>query len=74
MTMPNDPVFEINDPVVDFRGDTAVVTGYRVIDDPGKSNRVTVHFDGEVAPRKTEYYASVFTKVESAPDEYPQPR
>lgn len=63
MTMPNDPVFQPGDRVVDFKGDTATVTSYRVIEELGKSNRVRVHVDGESEPRKTEYYANVFTKV-----------
>lgn len=61
--MPDDPFFEIGDSVMDFRGDTAVVTSYRVVPDMSKSNRVQVHFDHEPEPRKTEYYAGVFRKV-----------
>lgn len=64
MTMPNDPFFQKGDRVEDFRGDRATVLTYRVVDDPGKSNRVTVRWDTRVEENevdKTEYYANVFT-------------
>lgn len=65
MTLPNDPVFKVGDPVKSFRDRSAVVESYLVIDDPSKSNRVTVEWsDGLNNPDKTEYYASVFEKLQ----------
>lgn len=63
MSMPNDPFFQKGDRVEDFRGDKATVLTYRVVDDPGKSNRVTVRWDTRVEVDKTEYYATVFTML-----------
>ena len=64
--MPNDPVFDVGDSVVSSRGEEAVVMAYRVVDELGKSNRVTVqwvdHSNPRMNPDQTEYYASVFTK------------
>jgi len=62
MSMPDDPIFQPGDEVVSFRGDFATVTSYRVVDDPGKSNKVTVCWAGESATSPImEYYAGVFS-------------
>lgn len=63
MTMPNDPIFVPGDRVVSFRGELATVKEYRVIDEPGKSNRVTVQWDKDDPEDedKIEYYAGVFS-------------
>lgn len=62
MTMPNDPIFVAGDLVKDHRGELATVTGYRIVDQPGKSNRVTVTWDDHPEDEdKTEYYAGVFS-------------
>lgn len=62
MTMPNDPIFEKGDLVKDHRGHLATVRAYRVVEWPGKSNRVEVDWDDEEPGNdKTEYYAGVFS-------------
>lgn len=61
MAMPDDPTFQPGDEVISFRGDKATVVSYRVVDNPGKSNRVTVRWDGEDKEGPMEYYAGVFS-------------
>lgn len=69
MSMPDDLVFEIGDRVVS-RGEKATVTGYRVVDVPGKSNRVTVKWDDIERRDLTEYYARTFMKDDSPEPKY----
>lgn len=67
MTMPNDPVFEPGDEVVDYRGNKARVLTYLIVGNPGKSNRVTVEWHESADrsnPDKTDYYAGVFSHAD----------
>jgi hypothetical protein len=68
MSMPNDPFFQVGDLVEDFRGDRAIIRSYQVVEEPGKSNRVTVEWaapNRHKNPDKTEYYASVFSVLDN---------
>lgn len=64
MSMPGEQVFVKGDRVVSFKGELATVTDYVVVDDPSKSNRVYVQYDGDPEPQATAFYAKVFSKVE----------
>jgi len=68
MSMPEDIIFDPGDRVISFRKELATVVGYRVVDDPSKSDRVRVRWDGARGDDPVEYYAGVFNKVGECPD------
>lgn len=64
MGMGGPPKFKVGDRVIDFRGNTAVIVSAWDSNDPGKSNRVEVIFDGDMKSNGIAFYESVFEKIE----------
>lgn len=64
MGMGGPPKFKVGDRVIDFRGNTAVIVSAWDSNDPGKSNRVEVIFDGDMKSNGITFYESVFEKIE----------
>lgn len=57
------PKFSVGDRVISFKGELATVIWVRTVDHPGKSHRVSVHWDDSDREDKIEYYEGVFEHV-----------